>query len=66
MQADTEFGTVEFLKTVRKRSWRAVVGMRRNRKLSDGHTLKQLELLQKAVKKISIWGDLARNCKEQR
>lgn len=42
VQADTEFGTVEFLQAVRKRSWRAVVGMRCNRKLSDGRTLKQL------------------------
>lgn len=42
VQADTEFGTVEFLKAVRQRSWRAVVGMRCNRKLSDGRTLKQL------------------------
>jgi hypothetical protein len=42
VQADTEFGTVEFLKAVEKRSWRAVVGMRCNRKLSDGRSLKQL------------------------
>lgn len=42
VQADTEFGTAEFLNAVRKRSWRAVVGMRCNRKLSDGRTLKQL------------------------
>ena len=42
VQADTEFGTVEFLKAVRKRSWRAVVGMRCNRKTHDGRTLKQL------------------------
>ena len=42
MQADTEFGTVEFLKRVRKRCWRAVVGMRCNRKIQDGRTLKQL------------------------
>jgi hypothetical protein len=40
--ADTEFGTVNFLSAVRKRSWRAVVGMRGNRKLSDGRHLKQL------------------------
>lgn len=42
VQADTEFGTIEFLKAVRKRSWRAVVGMRCNRKLADGRCLKQL------------------------
>jgi hypothetical protein len=40
--ADTEFGTVDFLAAVRQRSWRAVVGMRGNRKLGDGRTLKQL------------------------
>ena len=40
--ADTEFGTVEFLHAVRKRSWRAVVGMRCNRQLQDGRTLKGL------------------------
>ena len=32
----------EFLKAVRKRSERAVVGMRCNRKMHDGRTLKQL------------------------
>ncbi len=42
VQADTEFGTVEFLKAVQKRSWRAVVGMRCNRKMRDGRRLKQL------------------------
>jgi hypothetical protein len=42
VQADTEFGTVEFLKAVRKRSWRAVVGMRCNLLTHDGRTLKQL------------------------
>ena len=42
VQADTEFGTIEFLKAVRKRSWRAVVGMRCNRKMQDGRRLKQL------------------------
>lgn len=42
VQADTEFGTVEFLKRVRKRCWRAVVGMRCNRKMQDDRTLKQL------------------------
>ncbi|WP_421658668.1 transposase [Leptothermofonsia sp. ETS-13] len=42
VQADTEFGTVEFLKAVRQRSWRPVVGMRSNRKLQDGRCLKNL------------------------
>ena len=42
VQADTEFGTIELLEAVRKRSWRAVVGMRCNRKISDGRRLKQL------------------------
>jgi hypothetical protein len=42
VQADTEFGTVEFLNAVQKRSWRAVVGMRCNRKMVGGQTLKQL------------------------
>jgi hypothetical protein len=40
--ADTEFGTVDFLGAVRKRTWRAVVGMRCTRKLADGRCLKQL------------------------
>ncbi|MCY7393134.1 MAG: transposase [Leptolyngbyaceae cyanobacterium CAN_BIN12] len=40
--ADTEFGTVDFLAAVRQRTWRAVVGMRCNRKLADGRSLKQL------------------------
>ncbi|MDX2243217.1 MAG: transposase [Leptolyngbyaceae cyanobacterium bins.302] len=40
--ADTEFGTVDFLAAVKQRSWRAVVGMRCNRKLADGRSLKQL------------------------
>ena len=42
VQADTEFGTIELLKAVRKRYWRAVVGMRCNRKIADGRILKQL------------------------
>lgn len=40
--ADTEFGTIDFLTAVKHRSWRAVVGIRCNRKLCDGRTLKQL------------------------
>jgi hypothetical protein len=42
VQADTEFGTVEFLKTVRKHAWRPVVGLRSNRTLQDGRCLKDL------------------------
>ena len=42
VMADTEFGTVEFLNAVRKRQWRAVVGMRCNRQIQDGGTLQQL------------------------
>ncbi len=34
--ADTEFGTVEFLKAVQKRRWRAVVGMRCTRLMENG------------------------------
>jgi hypothetical protein len=40
--ADTEFGTVEFLTAVRKRRWRAVVGMRSNRRMENGNPLKSL------------------------
>jgi hypothetical protein len=42
VQADTEFGTIEFLNAVHKRSWRPVVGVRSNRKLQDGRCLKDL------------------------
>ena len=40
--ADTEFGTVEFLTAVRKRHWRAVVGMRCTRLMDTGKPLKSL------------------------
>ena len=40
--ADTEFGTIEFLNAVHRRAWRAVVGVRCNRKLKDGRRLKDL------------------------
>jgi hypothetical protein len=40
--ADTEFGTIEFLQAVKRRGWRAVVGMRCTRKLQAGSSLKQL------------------------
>jgi len=42
VQADTEFGTCEFLNAVRRRSWRAVVGLKGSRKLKDGRLLKDL------------------------
>jgi hypothetical protein len=42
VQADTEFGTIEFLKAVRQRSWRPVVGLRSSRTLQDGRCLKDL------------------------
>ncbi len=42
VQADTEFGTVDFIEAVRKRGWRLIVGMRGNRKLTDGRRLKDL------------------------
>lgn len=42
VQADPEFGTVEFLKAVRQRAWRPIVGRRGNRKLQDGRRLKDL------------------------
>ncbi len=42
VQADTEFGTIEFLQAVRQRRWRAVVGIRANRRLEDGLNVKAL------------------------
>ena len=42
VQADTEFGTVEFLNAVRQRKWRAVVGVKNARRLQDGRKLKDL------------------------
>lgn len=42
VQADTEFGTIAFLKAVHQRSWRAVVGMTAKRTLQDGRSLKTL------------------------
>jgi Transposase DDE domain len=42
VQADTEFGTVEFIGAVRQRQWRAVVGMKNSRLLQDGRKLKDL------------------------
>ena len=54
--ADTEFGTVDFLSAVQKRSWRAVVGMRCNRKLADGRTLKQFSRQGKRGQQVYILG----------
>lgn len=54
--ADTEFGTVEFLQAVRQRGWRAVVGMRCNRKLQDGRCLKQLYRHSKRGQQIKVKG----------
>ncbi|MEM9948424.1 MAG: transposase [Cyanobacteria bacterium P01_D01_bin.36] len=42
VQADTEFGTAEFIGAVRQRKWRAVVGMKNSRCLQDGRKLKDL------------------------
>ncbi len=42
VQADTEFGTIDFLAAVRARRWHAVVGVRHNRTLQDGRHLKDL------------------------
>lgn len=42
VQADTEFGTVEFLNAVRQCHWRAVVGVKGSRLLQDGRHLKDL------------------------
>lgn len=42
VQADTEFGTVEFLNAVRQKKWRAVVGVKNSRLLQDGKKLKDL------------------------
>jgi Transposase DDE domain len=56
VQADTEFGTIEFLKAVRKRSWRAVVGMRCNRRMQDGRTLKQLYRKGKRGQQVQLEG----------
>ena len=42
VQADTEFGTVEFLNAVRQRHWRAVVGLKNSRLLQDGRKLRDL------------------------
>jgi len=40
--ADTEFGTPKFTDAVQARQWRAVVGIKSDRKLSDGRSVKDL------------------------
>jgi hypothetical protein len=40
--ADTEFGTPRFVSAVRQRQWRPVVGIKGNRQLVDGRSLKDL------------------------
>jgi len=54
--ADTEFGTIEFLKAVRKRHWRAVVGMRSNRQMENGKTLRQLYRTGKRGQQVRLVG----------
>ena len=54
--ADAEFGTVDFLAAIKQQSWRAVVGMRCNRKLLDGRRLKQLYRTGKRGQQIYLEG----------
>ena len=54
--ADTEFGTIEFLQAVQKRRWRAVVGLRCNRRLESGKTLKQLYRTGKRGQQVRLLG----------
>lgn len=56
VQADTEFGTLEFLNAVRRRLWRAVVGLRCNRTLQDGRTLQQLYRTSKRGQQVQLQG----------
>jgi Transposase DDE domain len=56
VQADTEFGSAMFINAVHRRAWRAVVGLRCNRKLSDGRTLKQLYRSGKRGQQVYIEG----------
>ncbi len=56
VQADTEFGTLEFLNAVRKRSWRPVVGLRSQRTLKDGRCLKDLYRPAKRGLQVSLTG----------
>jgi len=54
--ADTEFGTVEFLTAVRKRHWRAVVGMRCTRLMDTGKPLKSLYRQSKRGQQVRLVG----------
>jgi Transposase DDE domain len=54
--ADTEFGNQRFIDAVHKRSWRPVVGMRCNRKLQDGRSLKQLYRTTKRGQQVNFEG----------
>ena len=54
--ADTEFGTVEFLTAVRKRHWRAVVGMRCTRLMDTGKPLKSLYRRSKRGQQVRLVG----------
>jgi len=56
VQGDTEFGTILFLKAVRKRSWRAVVGLRCTRTLTDGRQLKELVRHSKRGRQVHLKG----------
>lgn len=56
VQADTEFGTVEFFKAVRQRTWRPVIGVRSNRTLQDGRCLKDLYRQAKRGLQVSLQG----------
>ena len=52
LQVKAEFGTVRFLKAVRHRKWRAVVGVKNSRLLKDGRKLK--DLLGKAKRRLQV------------
>lgn len=56
VQAETEFGTVEFLGAVRQRKWRAVVGIRNSRRLQDGRKLKDLPVNAKRGRQVYLKG----------
>ena len=56
VQADTEFGTVEFLNAVKQRAWRAVVGRRCNRKMLNGQTLQHLYRIGKRGQQVHLEG----------
>jgi hypothetical protein len=54
--ADTEFGTPGLIAAVRQRKWRAVVGMKGNRKLEDGRSLKDLYRQSKRGCQVQVMG----------